>query len=451
MRRALTWLLAVQHSSAEIRRRGRSTIVLSAGMVLVALLFMPVTLVFQARPGISLASEVLGIGLFSIILLLARAGLVRGAIWMLLCTLVGLPLLVMVSGRFILTAPIALVFSLLISSVLLRPWQIWLMLLADLLGLVLALAWLLWLDYTPSAFEISILLIGSIMLPMVALVSFLGARETERERQALRVEIAERRRVEQALSRAKDAAEAADRAKSAFLANISHELRTPLTSILGYTDLLLLQHEQQGDRDLLDDLTTIHRAGDRLLELINDLLDLTSIEAGTFDLRPTTFQVTPVIRELVSAHGEQIIHRHNAVVLECDADLGAIHTDQAQLRRIVTNLLSNATKFTNHGTITLTARRERDDRAEWICISVADTGIGIAASLLPDIFQDFTRAHDAPTQYDGAGLGLALSRRLCALMGGTITAESALGAGSVFTVRLPTRLDALAPFSDYSQ
>jgi signal transduction histidine kinase len=272
---------------------------------------------------------------------------------------------------------------------------------------------------------------------MVALVSFLGASETQRERAALQREIAERARVELELSRAKEAAEAANRAKNTFLANMSHELRTPLTSILGYTDLLIVQTGQQSHQ-LLSDLTIIRRSGDHLLNLINDILDLSKIEAGKLDVMLETFPIVPLVNDLVTSLHGLIEHNGNTIVVEYRDPSASMHADQTKVRQILLNLLSNAAKFTELGTITLSVQCELREGAEWISFRVADTGIGIDAEHLPGLFHPFTRIHTSSVKYERTGLGLALSQRLCALMGGTIAVESTLGVGTIFTVRIPT-------------
>jgi signal transduction histidine kinase len=397
-------------------------------------------LVLQSHPAISIAIEMAAIVLFITAILLARSGRVNTGAVLLLGSLAVAPLAVMVGAGSINIVPFALVFSVLIASLLLPPWQIWLVLIADLVGIALVLAYHnmrgLALDDTDTA----VIIVASVMLLMVALVSFLGASETQRERAALQREIAERVRVELELSRAKEAAEAANRAKNTFLANMSHELRTPLTSILGYTDLLIVQTGQQSPQ-LLSDLTIIRQSGDHLLNLINDILDLSKIEAGKLDVMLATFAIVPLVRDLVNPLHALIERNGNTLVVEYPEPSASMHADPTKVRQILLNLLSNAAKFTELGTITLSVQRELVAGAEWICFRVADTGIGIDAEQLPELFHPFTRLHASLAKYEGTGLGLALSQRLCALMGGTITVESTVGVGTVFTVRLPAVVD----------
>jgi len=438
MRQVLARLLTIHADTAEAQQRGRAVVVLATAMAAVALIFVPVALILESRPQVSIAIEALALIVFITAALLARSGRVGAGAGLLLGILIVAPPLVILGSRAITINPFALVFSVVIASLLLRPTRIWLVLVADWLGLALALAYLQAYGVVPTDYDAAVVIVASVMLLMVALVSFLGAREIHAERVALRREIADRLLVEAALSEAKEAAEAANRAKSAFLANMSHELRTPLTSILGYADLLLSQFEEQPDSQLVKDLTIIRRAGDHLLSLINDVLDLSRIESGKIDIVLEMFEIAPVVQDLVAGLYSMIERNRNTLALDLAADLGAIHADRMRVRQILLNLLSNATKFTEHGSIGLSVWREARADGAWICFRVADTGIGIAAEDLPRLFHMFTRVHSSTTRkYEGTGLGLALSWRLCALMGGTIAVESTPGVGSVFTVRLP--------------
>ncbi len=266
------------------------------------------------------------------------------------------------------------------------------------------------------------------------------ARDLARERTALRAEIAERERVEQALQQAKADAEAASRAKSVFLANMSHELRTPLTTIIGYCELIQHLSEQPGYDSLHADLDRIGSAGQHLLALINDVLDLSKIEADKMSLELEQFGLPGLAHEIAAAVHPLVARQNNRLVVECSDDSGSIYADRTKVRQILFNLLSNAAKFTAEGTITIAIRRERagGQGPEWVCFTVADTGIGIAPEFLPQLFEPFTQVDATHTrQYSGTGLGLALSQRFCQLMGGAITVVSAPGTGSTFTVRLP--------------
>src|SRR5215211_1726920 len=376
MRRVLAKLLTIHADTSEVQQRGRAVVVLAIAMASVALIFVPVALILQSRPQLSIAIEMFAMVIFISAALLARGGRVDAGAGLLLGILIVTPLLVLVGGRSINIIPFALLFSVVIASLLLRPWQIWLVLVADLLGLVLALVYLWARGIILTEFDAAVVIVASVMLVMVAVVSFLGAREIHAERAALRREIADRLLVEAALSQAKDAAEAANRAKSAFLANMSHELRTPLTSILGYTDLLLFQFEEQQDAQLLSDLTVIRRSGDHLLSLINDVLDLSQIEAGKLDMVLETFEIAPFVRDLVAEFASIIERNGNTLALELAGELGTMHADRMKVRQILSNLLSNAAKFTEQGSITLSVWRQAITNVEWIYFRVADTGIG---------------------------------------------------------------------------
>jgi signal transduction histidine kinase len=273
------------------------------------------------------------------------------------------------------------------------------------------------------------------------------ARDLARERAALRAEIAERERIEQALQQAKSDAEAANRAKSTFLANASHELRTPLTAILGYSDLLALDNQRGDLTNLGVDIQKIQTAGRHLLTLIDDVLDLSKIEAGQMKLTPETFELATLLRELEQTTQPLFARNRNRLLIRMSDTASTLHLDRAKLRQILLNLLSNAAKFTSEGSVTLTIERaEQATPAEadrtavtcWYTFAIRDTGIGMTEPQLQRIFQPFVQAESTIAQtYGGTGLGLALCRRLCQAMGGTITASSAFGVGSTFTVRLP--------------
>jgi signal transduction histidine kinase len=232
-------------------------------------------------------------------------------------------------------------------------------------------------------------------------------------------------------------AEQANRAKSEFLANMSHELRTPLTAIIGYSDLLLYQLQEHGDINVTD-VDAIRRSGKHLLAIISDILDLSKIEASKMDLDLGVFKVAPLIEEAVMTIQPLVEQNNNTVILRCDENAGAMYSDMTKVRQVLLNLLSNAAKFTERGTITVKVGREIVDQQAWVCFQVADTGIGMTSDQVHRLFQAFTQADASTTRkYGGTGLGLALSHRLCHLMGGEITAASELGIGSTFTIRLP--------------
>jgi GAF domain-containing protein/DNA-binding response OmpR family regulator len=233
--------------------------------------------------------------------------------------------------------------------------------------------------------------------------------------------------------------EIANRHKSEFLANMSHELRTPLNAIIGYSEMLQEEAEDAGASATFGpDLQKIHAAGKHLLELINAVLDLSKIEAGKMELYLETFSVPQMVRDIAAVVHPLAEKNANRVEVRCDEAAGAMRADLTKVRQALFNLLSNACKFTDHGTVTLRVDREALDGADWLRFAVSDSGIGMTPEQVSRLFQDFTQA-DAATgrKYGGTGLGLALSRRLCRLMGGDIGVESEPGHGSTFTIRLP--------------
>jgi signal transduction histidine kinase/CheY-like chemotaxis protein len=261
------------------------------------------------------------------------------------------------------------------------------------------------------------------------------------ENEAQRVTIRERERAAETMRQAKEAAESASLAKSTFLANMSHELRTPLTAIIGFSDLLQRQIERSESASLLPDLLRIHQAGNHLLSIINDILDLSKIEAGKMPISVEQFDIRDLLRDAAVTAHPLATKNSNTTEIDAPADLGVMRSDLTKIRQILLNLLSNAGKFTQNGHITVRATREAGPEADWIHIGVTDTGIGISEKQRGRLFTDFMQADSSTTRkYGGTGLGLALSRRLAEMLGGTIAVESTLGKGSTFTVRLPMSL-----------
>lgn len=240
------------------------------------------------------------------------------------------------------------------------------------------------------------------------------------------------------LGDARDQALQANRTKSAFLANMSHELRTPLNAIIGYSELLREEADLENKTDHIADLDRIHNAGHQLLALINDILDLSKIEAGKMELFQEQFNISGVVNEAEFTMNEKVNTNNNLLIVHCPPDIGSMVTDRMRLLQVLSNLLSNALKFTADGKITLDVFRENKGIRETIVFRVTDTGIGMTQDQQKNLFQYFTQADPSATRrYGGSGLGLAISQRFSRMMGGEIHARSQLNKGSEFTVRLP--------------
>ncbi len=251
-------------------------------------------------------------------------------------------------------------------------------------------------------------------------------------------DITERKRYEQALTTARDQAEAASRTKSSFLANMSHELRTPLNAIIGLTDMLVSNAARFGTEKALEPLRRVHRAGTHLLGLINQILDLSKIEAGKFELNFETVAISPLIDEVIGTARPLAEHNNNRLSVECPKEFPAIKTDAMRLRQILLNLLSNACKFTKAGDVRLKVSLDSHEDRQFVAFSVVDTGIGMASDQIAKLFQEFSQADSSTArQFGGTGLGLAITRHLCQMMGGDVTVASEPGKGSTFVVRLP--------------
>jgi signal transduction histidine kinase/DNA-binding response OmpR family regulator len=291
-------------------------------------------------------------------------------------------------------------------------------------------------------------------------------QELKRNQEHLEEQVVKRTRelkqANEALIAAKAHADAASEAKSQFLANMSHELRTPLNAIIGYSEMLQEEADDLGVAEFKPDLQKIHGAGKHLLGLINDILDLSKIEAGKMTLFVEEFDAAKLVREIAATVQPLIAKQGNTLELDCPATLGTIRTDQTKVRQVLFNLLSNASKFTERGCIRLSVRKARRsvisdlsspldegqttapqhvDDCSLITFSVTDTGIGMTAEQLARLFRPFAQADASTTKkFGGTGLGLALSRRCCELMGGSLTVTSEPGCGSTFTVTLPADL-----------
>ncbi len=264
-------------------------------------------------------------------------------------------------------------------------------------------------------------------------VQILDDGET-REWVGTHTDITERKQAEEELSAAKEAAEAANRAKSQFLANMSHELRTPLSAVIGYSEMIEEEMEETGEQHLLGDVRKIQSNARHLLSLINDVLDLSKIEADRMTTFAEDFDVEALVRDVASTVGSLVEQKNNEIVLDLTPGLGTMRTDQVKLRQCLFNLVSNAAKFTEGGRITLRVVRTEDE----VEFSVADSGIGMTPEQLAKLFERFTQADVSTTRrFGGTGLGLAITRAFCRLLGGDVTVASTYGEGSTFTIRLP--------------
>ncbi len=251
-------------------------------------------------------------------------------------------------------------------------------------------------------------------------------------------DVTDRHEARKALHEAKEAAETASRSKGEFLANMSHELRTPLNAIIGYTEMVTEELQERGDTELSGDLQKVHQASRNLLTLINDVLDVSKLEAGRTEIHTEEFDFGQFLREVAGTVRPLVEANANELDINVSGGFGRVRTDKVKLRQILLNLLSNATKFTRDGKIALTVRRPSRDPLGWVEITVADTGIGMTPDQLAHVWDAFAQADSSTTrEYGGTGLGLTITRSFCELLGGGIGVDSELGEGTTFTLRLP--------------
>ena len=245
------------------------------------------------------------------------------------------------------------------------------------------------------------------------------------------------------LTDAREVADKANKAKSVFLASMSHELRTPLNAIMGYSELVKEELDDDGVEGYTADLDKINWAGKHLLSLINDILDLSKIEAGKIELFLEEFSLDELVEQVVTSVQPMVDRNGNQIIVDCPVDAGQMVADQLRVRQILFNLISNAAKFTEKGTITLKVRREDADGTDRVVVEVCDSGIGMSILQLDRVFEPFRQADATTTKrYGGTGLGLTICQRFCQMMGGSIQAESEEGVGTCFKVRLPGRVEA---------
>jgi signal transduction histidine kinase len=229
--------------------------------------------------------------------------------------------------------------------------------------------------------------------------------------------------------------EVANQHKSQFLANMSHELRTPLNAIIGYSEILQENAADKGDKEAIDDSHKIESAGRHLLGLINNILDLSKIEAGKMDVFIEPVDIQALIKEVLLIVKPLADKSGNAIEVICPADIGSFRSDQTKIKQCLLNLMSNANKFMSKGTLTMTVAREDKSR---ICFRVSDTGVGMTEEQLGRLFQAFSQADASTTKrFGGTGLGLAITKHFCTMLGGDVTVESTPGKGSTFIIRLP--------------
>jgi len=251
-------------------------------------------------------------------------------------------------------------------------------------------------------------------------------------------DISGRKVAEQELEMARDHAQEANRAKSAFLANMSHELRTPLNAIIGYSEMLQEEASDNNMKVFSDDLNKIALSGKHLLDLINDILDLSKIEAGKMEVFIEQFNIKSLVDDITSVIWPLARTNNNSINVHCADDVETMKSDKTKIKQSLFNLMSNACKFTRDGQVSLSVRKESTNGYDWIIFDVSDTGIGIAEDQIDKLFRDFTQADSSTTrEFGGTGLGLVISKRFCQMLGGDIQVESVYGEGATFSIVIP--------------
>jgi PAS domain S-box-containing protein len=257
----------------------------------------------------------------------------------------------------------------------------------------------------------------------------------------LLIDISDRKQMEREMAAAQEQAETANKTKSEFLANMSHELRTPMNAIIGYGEMLIEDAEDEGQDDMIPDLDKIVTAGKHLLQLINDVLDISKVEAGHMDMYLEEFDIAEMIENAASTVTTLVEKNNNVLDIQVQENIGSMHADMTKVRQMVFNLVSNAAKFTSDGTVGIQAGTMEKEGKPFIRLAVTDTGIGIPEDKLDHIFEEFTQADSSTTRnYGGTGLGLALVRRFAIMMGGDVRVESTMGEGSAFILEIPAHV-----------
>lgn len=275
----------------------------------------------------------------------------------------------------------------------------------------------------------------------VAMMAFLHARVLASQGE-LEIEMRQHLATAAELRRATEEAQRAGSAKAEFLARMSHELRTPLNAVIGFSQMLLEVAEEEGDEESKGDLERIHGAGQQLLRLVNEVLDLSKIEANMLEIYAAPVEIGTALADIIAKFRPQAEQHRNALRLEVDPSLTQVVVDRGKLEQVLSQVLDNAIKYTENGEVDVVVTRQPNAAGKTMRIDVRDTGRGIARELLPQVFDQFSVASDTSgTKYGGTGLGLALSRKLCQLMRGDLSVVSAVGVGSTFTIVLPTRYE----------